>query len=155
MGKSVTFETTLDLERAKREALDRLRREGERAISDEVTALQLRTQAGLDIDGRPFVPYSPEYREAKQKYSGRGSKPDLISFNVPGSKQRNRPGSMLANITHTLEQVGSELIGKVFFASTAEAQKARYNQTTRRFFGFSEEQVRRIQERLRKVINGN
>ena len=143
MGKYVDLKTDLDFEAMKRTALDRLERETQRAVSDETTALIMRTRRGVDVEGRGFAPYSESYADYKAE-KGRNRTPDLTFT-----------GKMLAAITHRIERRATELLGEVFFNSTAEAQKARFNQATRRFFGFSKEQVGRIVERLQKVINGN
>ena len=137
------LKTALDFEKLKRTALDRLERESQRAVSDETTAIVMRTRAGLDVDGAPFKRYSAQYSDYRAE-KGRNITPDLTWT-----------GRMLAAITYRVERLSSEIVGTVFFNSTAEAAKARYNQTTRRFFGFSKEQVRRIVERLQKAINGN
>ena len=143
MGKFVELKTNLDFEAMKRTALDRLERETERAVSDETTVLDMRTRRGLDVDGKPFAAYSPAYAEYKVEL-GRNRTPDLTLT-----------GLMLAAIRHRVVRRASDLLGEVYFNSTEAAQKARFNQATRRFFGFSKEQVGRIVERLQKVINGN
>jgi len=124
-----------EMERGIENALDR-------QLADEAAEIVQRTQGGHDVDNRSFAPYSAPYLKVRRD-KGRGSRPDLTFT-----------GSMLNSITHTVTRVGSEIIGTIFFSSSAEALKAKGNIKSRKFFGLSKEQIINLRNAISRAING-
>lgn len=110
----------------------------EQALADEATQIVLRTQRGVDADGNTFTPYSEAYAK-KRGDSGRQVSPPNLMYT----------GNMLASIATKVTRTLETVLGTIFFNSTREALKARGNQEKRRFFGLSEEQVKRLTDKLR------
>lgn len=148
---AIEIRSNVDFESIKREILESTEIKLGRALEETAREIVTRTQKGLDANGSTFKSYSEAYRKAKEFATGRGSKPDLIGFNrkrrdgkPSRSKAAQRPGSMLASITSDVQRVGRYIVGRIFFSSVKEAQKARGNQRTRRFFALSRQQVERL-----------
>jgi hypothetical protein len=120
-----------------KEKLEKMSVKLETALSDEATRIVLRTQSGKDVDGSSFAPYTPKYAEHRKK-KGRKEAPVDLTFT----------GNMLASIQTKVEKVSDGYLGTIYFGSALEALKARGNQLRRRFFGFSDEQVARIKNKL-------
>lgn len=114
-------------------------------ISDEVTQMKLRTQRGQDVDGRQFKDYTPEYKAYKQAKGRNVGVPDLLLT-----------GAMQQAITQTVKTVGSEIQAQVYFSSAKEGEKARGNikEGKRKFFGFSQEQIKRIKDKITLALKG-
>jgi hypothetical protein len=110
----------------------------EQALSDEATQIVLRTRRGVDADGSPFAPYTEAYAKRRSD-KGRRTSPVDLTFT----------GNMLNAITVKVVRTLETIVGTIFFNSTTEALKARGNQEKRRFFGLSEEQVKRLTDKLR------
>lgn len=110
----------------------------EQVLADEATQIVLRTRRGVDVDGTPFASYTEAYAK-KRGDSGRRTSPVDLTFT----------GNMLNSISTKIVRTLETVIGTIFFNSTTEGLKARGNQEKRRFFGLSEEQVKRITEKLR------
>lgn len=110
----------------------------EQVLSDEATQIELRTLRGVDVNGNTFAPYEPKYAKKRGDEGRRVSPPNLL---VTG----NMLNAITTKVVRTLETV----LGTIFFNSTQEALKARGNQQKRRFFGLSEEQVKRLTDKLR------
>lgn len=113
----------------------------ERALSDEVAEIQIRTQAGRDVNDMAFEPYSEKYRRIKES-TGRGSGVNLTFT-----------GAMLAAIQTRIERIGAKFSGVIFFGSAREAAKAQGNQERREFFALGRRQIERIQETIRRALN--
>lgn len=113
-------------------------------ISDEVTQMKIRISQGRDVKNESFKRYSPKYKDFREA-KGRQTSPVDLTFT----------GKMLASITHNIQPKGDTTEATVFFGSAAEALKAKGNiENGRNFFGFTQEQLVRIQDKLRKVIKG-
>lgn len=123
--------------RVVQERLQQMRQRLEQVLVDEATEIVLRTQDGKDADGKPFDEYSPKYAKYRAK---RGRKTDPVDLTFTGN--------MLAAIQTRVEDTTDGARGVIFFNSALEAAKARGNMERRRFFGLSDEQVRRIRQRL-------
>jgi hypothetical protein len=61
---------------------------------------------------------------------------------------------MLSSIKSVVKDTPEGVVGEVFFASQKEEQKAAGNQRYREFFGFSEEQLTRIENEINEAIKG-
>lgn len=118
-----------------------LKQELQRQTLKEVTELKKRTASGKSVDGFGFKPYSPQY-EKRKRNSGRKTRPVDLTYS----------GAMLRSIQTKVEDNGKRLKATVFFGSAKEAAKAKGNQETRDFFGFSEEQFERIKDSIAKKI---
>ncbi len=136
------------------------------ALEDEVTRMIQRTRSGVDVDGRPFTKYTQAYNRFKGSFSSGFITRHRDSKNGGYKKGKNAKqvkgdysvtqqpvdltlsGSMLASIQVEVRDTPEGVTGTVFFNSASEAAKAQGNQQKRRFFGFSNEQVQRIRDRL-------
>lgn len=137
----ITFKKNFDLKRIADERAERTKRELGAALFDAKAEIVDRTLQGRDVDSRGFKNYSERYGKAKLEKTGRAT-PNLTVT-----------GNMLKNITVKVEQVGKDIVGRLFFSSTAEATKARYNQAIRKFFGLDTSQFNRLIERIRGAWN--
>jgi phage gpG-like protein len=114
---------------------------------DAVRMMIDRTKKGIDIDGMPFAPYSPQYIKYKSE-AGRVTDPVNLQFN--GEMHR----SMLV--------VATDNNANISYGDRQRALVALYHQTgngqpQRKHFGFTSEQARRIMDMLtdaiRKAVN--
>jgi phage gpG-like protein len=101
-----------------------------------------RTKKGIDIDGMPFAPYSPQYIKYKGE-AGRVTDPVNLQFN--GEMHR----SMLVVATNNNANIS--------YGDRQRALVALYHQTgngqpQRKHFGFTSEQARRIMDMLTDAI---
>lgn len=133
--KQADIEGTLD------KKISNLHKEFNIAVSDEVTQMVRRTQSGRDKDNKSFKSYSPSYSKFKRKRGRNVSPPDLTFT-----------GKMLGAITYKTFEQGTKFIGEIFFNSSREATKARGNLRHRQFFGFSKEQILKIQQRIKAAF---
>lgn len=136
----ITIKNQDVLIRLSKERLDKIEHEFEQVLADEATRMVLRTRQGKDVDGNSFAPYTPQYAKFRAK-RGRRSTPVDLTF----------AGNMLAAITTKFERTRDKIVGRIFFNSAREATKARGNQEKRPFFGLSDEQVKRVIEKLKGV----
>jgi integrase len=122
------------------QSLEKIEARFEQAVSDEATRIVLRTQQGKDVDGNSFAEYTEGYAKYRSKRGRKVSPPDLTFT-----------GNMLASIQTTFQKTADAIIGTIFFSSAREALKARGNQEKRRFFGLSDEQVKRITDKMKNI----
>jgi len=113
-------------------------------IGDEAVRMMIdRTKKGIDIDGMPFAPYSPQYIKYKSE-AGRVTDPVNLQFN--GEMHR----SMLVVATNNNANIS--------YGDRQRALVALYHQTgngqpQRKHFGFTSEQARRIMDMLTDAIS--
>lgn len=107
------------------------------ALQDATVELLNRTKSGRDASGSRFKPLSPQYLKYKVRKTGRGA-PDLYLT-----------GAMQKAITSKVDVENNLLIGKIYFTSTKEAEKARGNEKTRKFFELAKAQITTILNKLR------
>lgn len=112
-------------------------------LSDEVTKMKLRIKQGQDVDGQQFDDYTPEYKEFKKKKGRSVGVPDLLFT-----------GAMQQAITQAVTIEGSKIRGKVYFSSAKEGEKAKGNIKKRKFFGFSQEQIKSIKDKIKLALKG-
>lgn len=103
----------------------------------EAGRIKIRTQSGRSVDGGAFPRYSADYAKWRRK-KGRKTRPDLVFT-----------GAMQRAINVKITKGRDVLLGEIFFDSSAEAAKAKYNQQTRTFFGLAQEQF----DRIRRAVN--
>lgn len=133
---AIEFKSNVDFDRIKREILEKQERELKLAINDAATEIVTRTRSQKDARGATFKALTPIYKKFKAR-KGRAAVPDLTYS-----------GKMLASITSTVERLADGLLGRIFFSSQKEAEKARGNMKIRKFFELSKDQVNKIRNRL-------
>lgn len=134
----IKWEKEIDFKDIEKEARSGIRKVLEVSVLDEVTRMVRRTQRGTDINGSAFAPYTPQYAAYRERHNRRTDIVDL-TFN----------GTMLGALIHRIEETPKGVTMEVFFFSEKEALKAAGNQRKREFFGFSDEQVTRIEGKVR------
>lgn len=134
---AIEFKSKVNIQKIKDEILRRQKDNLDRAMTDAATEIVTRTRGQRDARGGQFKALNPIYKRFKIS-TGRSGVPDL-SFS----------GKMLAAITSTVIQAGNNLIGKIFFSSVREAEKARGNMRFRKFFELSADQINKIINKLR------
>lgn len=122
-----------------KEKLEKAKKVFAQAVEDEAARILIRTQQGLDVNGRPFVPYSEPYRRRKAKAGRNTSHPDLLFT-----------GNMQAALQTDVRENPDGAEATIRFGSALEAAKARGNQQLRPFFGLSDEQVARIKTKVER-----
>lgn len=127
--------------RLTKERIAKIAQRFEQVLADEAARIVLRTESGQDVNGSPFVDYTPAYARRKAKKGRQVAHPDLTDT-----------GAMLGSIQTRVEPTTNGYRGTIFFGSAREAAKASGNMKTRRFFGLSEEQVTRIKDRLNRGL---
>lgn len=107
-------------------------------MSDEVTAMKLRTTSGYDYKGKAFKKYAPSTIKIR-KAAGRNTTFVDLTFT----------GKMLQSLTYNINIVGNVLKGIIFFQSPSESEKARFNlELGRDFFGISSQRLTKIKQRI-------
>lgn len=121
----------------------------------ELGEISARTDRGRDAEGSAFKPYTPAYARQKSGFTRSGkSRGRTAGGGTLGNKVNLRvTGQMLSGMRAKVSASGTNLIAKLFFIP-GQAAKAAYNQAIRRFFGLSREQLDRIENGIRKMING-
>lgn len=112
-------------------------------LSDEVTKMKLRIKQGQDVDGQTFKEYTEEYKAFKRSKGRSVGVPDLLLT-----------GAMQNAITQAITIAGNKIRGKVYFSSAKEAEKAKGNIKKRKFFGFTQEQIKRIKDKIQLALKG-
>ena len=134
------------------------------AVEDEIARLKIRTtKSHQDYRGGKFADYSPGYKKWKQENYGR-SEPDLLlSGDLMASITRevtvsgNIVKCVVGFINKVTTYTGKRAYrGKTQQVSTVEkAQRNNYGigVARREFFGFSDEQIERIKEKIRVALS--
>lgn len=102
-----------------------------RAAAEGVNRINKRTSLGLDVNEKPFRPYSDAYKGFR-KSKGRDIDKVKLIFT----------GKMRGAMTSGLQ--GQD--GLIFFSSRAESKKAALNNRTRKFFGLNRGDTRAIRD---------
>lgn len=128
------------IERAVKQRVGKMATEFESAVTVEKNRIQERTQSGLDVNGANFRPYMPYTIENRRRFNKQTAKVDL-TFN----------GDMFKAFKVLFTKAESTVTGVLTFG--VESWKVRKNQDLygRRFFGFSNEQIEIIKNKLRNV----
>lgn len=155
MGIKVT--NKIDLKGYAQRMNENINRELNLAIAVEKTRLIDRTQAGQTVSGAPMKAYSPAYAAWKggSGRSKRGS--SSKAFHNANASKSTHPdltlsGDMLKAITHGVTRLGANIQATISLSRPDQEGKAQGNQAARRFFGLSQEQKKKITERIRKAI---
>ena len=112
-------------------------------IGDEAVRMMIdRTKKGVDIDGMPFAPYSPQYIKYKSE-AGRVTDPVNLQFN--GEMHR----SMVVAATNNNANIS---YGDRQRALIALRHQKGIGVPQRKHFGFTSEQARRIMDMLTAAI---
>ena len=101
-----------------------------------INIIQDRMDAGVTIKGAPFKRYSKEYLKYRLK-KGRQAKPNLAFT-----------GQMQSGMTTT----ATSRMAKIFFTRPVDAKKARANNKTRPFFGFSNSEKEKLKTKFLKGL---
>jgi len=105
--------------------------------------IQRRTQSGVDVTGRRFKPYTPQYKLFREKAGRSGDTVNLFFT-----------GSMMSSMTHS----ATEYTAKVFFQNTSDSSgtsnplKAFALNQKRRFFALSTQEQDDIEEMVNDHI---
>jgi len=126
---SFKFRNRVNIPRKKKELLDDKEKALGLALQKVVLSLNQRTKAGKSVEGSPFADYTPEYAKFKSR-KGRSIAPPDLTFS----------GAMLRAIQFSVKRTANAIIGRIYFNSAKEANKARGNQEKRPFFGLSKEE---------------
>lgn len=133
---AIEVKTNFDASSLGEELITKLETNFGRVMEEMAEQIVTRSRNQLDVDGHRFVELSKPYAKRKAA-SGRSPIPDLTFT-----------GRMLAAITSEVKRVGNNLIGRIFFNSVKEAEKARGNMEIRKFFALSRDQENSITEKL-------
>lgn len=136
---AIEFKANFKPQELAENAIDKQAKALDRAMAEAAEHIITRTRNQIDVDNHRFVGLSPDYAKRKTR-SGRSPVPDLTFT-----------GRMLASIASKVERKGTDLIGRIFFNSVKEAEKARGNMRLRRFFALSRAQIQMIIEKLKAL----
>lgn len=102
-----------------------------RAAAEGVNRINKRTSLGLDVNDKPFRPYSDAYKGFR---ASKGRPVDKVKLIFTGRMR----GAMTSGLQ------GQD--GLIFFSSRAESRKAAQNNRTRPFFGLNKSDRRAIRD---------
>lgn len=102
-----------------------------------------RTARGVDIDGKPFDPYTPAYRKKRTDEGHAGNTPNLFFT-----------GSMFSALTYDADkyQVISYFMNTVDKFGGRNPEKAFFNDEIRPFFGLNESDINEIEALVKDHI---
>lgn len=112
-----------------------------------VKMIRERTAGGIDVDGRPFQPYSGGWKKERRKH-GKASAPVDLNFK----------GNMLASMKASVNTTGCEVA--VSFENGKEAEKANFHNVSgagssrvrRQFLGLTNREVDSLEELLKSRL---
>lgn len=142
---SITVKRNFNLPKDFAEKLEKTSKALGQALNDARAQIITRTKGGRGSQGA-FKGYSEQYLKFKTS-KGRNSTVDLTFT-----------GKMLKAIQVRVEKVSTGLLGRIFFASTQEAIKARVHHLgegkmpERRFFELTEQQLKEITRKIRDAL---
>lgn len=169
---AIITRSTIDLVRQKKLLLERVKRNMSRALKTAEGEIIKRTQSGKEINGGSFAKYDPDYAEWKSGGKGAGAnrwakymtavqkkkvglrKLKITNPGAPGVSDTvnlTLSGKMLQSMTSDVTIEGAEVIGRIYFNTPDGANKARWNDPKRPFFGLSKEQKRAIFNAIRQT----
>ena len=103
---------------------------------------RLRTQSGLDIDLKPFIPYRPATVERRERAGRQVAHPDLTFT-----------GAMLNDLAAKTLDAGVTKDVVVFFRQNAQAEKALHNiELGRDFHGIDDQTMEEIVDAVDNMI---
>ena len=143
------------IERAVNERVEKMANEFSSTVEAEKDQIKIRTQSGIDVDGKQFVPYSnrigPQgvWKDVRKANNKQTAYVDL-TFS----------GDMFKSMRAVFRRDGFKLLATIFFSDPLQAKKAKGHQTgllgtirfePRKFFGLSKSQREAIVSKLRNV----
>lgn len=128
------------IEKAVRARLTRMTPVFKEAVETEKERIISRTQSGVDVFGKRFIPYRPRWKKVRRSYGLQVDRVDL-TFS----------GDMFRALKVSFSRDTRTITGTLSFGS--ESKKAIENELLGRgFFGLSDEQIEIIKNKLRQVI---
>lgn len=147
-----------------------------------------RTKSGIDVNGRAFAPYSDSYAAAKvsgdaRKHGNKGGKVRKAKVKRAKTGKLQKPkvkksgatfgpkipvdltlwGNLLNAITYDARVTHKEVIGRIFFNSSKQGDKARditngvyfgkKTKKARKFFGLSTKQKQSVKAKFKRRFN--
>lgn len=125
-----------------------------RAIEAEKEGIRKRTQQGLDVEGRPFTPYSPKHPGKNWKAVREKTGFQTAFVDLTYSKD------MFNAFKAVVKRDGFKFLATIFFDDAKQAQKAKGHHTgqlgnvkfkARKFFGLSQSQQETIVSKIRNA----
>lgn len=138
---AIEVDVKIDIGRIARDNFDAIERELKLTMQDAATEIDVRSSSGQDVNGQSFAPYAPSTVKSREKAKRQTGYVDLTMT-----------GRMWVALTSTAKRIGESFQGEIFFSTAEAAQKARFNQERRNFFGLSDEQIAKIRARLVSVL---
>ena len=127
------------IEKAVRARLTRMTPVFKEAVETEKERIITRTQSGVDVFGKRFIPYRPRWKKVRRSYGLQVERVDL-TFS----------GDMFRALKVSFSRDTRTITGTLSFGS--ESKKAIENELLGRgFFGLSDEQIEIIKNKLRQV----
>lgn len=142
MTIKVQFKNT-DFKRVADENLNIIQRELSGLIQTELTLLKDRTEKGKDKNNVTFEDYAPSYLAANKE------KRNPPNLRKTGTMSRSLFSTVKQNATAVIGEIRSTLSSRVRYNIEGDSSR---NRPPRDFFGLSEEQVTRIQTKLKNLL---
>jgi hypothetical protein len=125
----------------------------QKAVETEKEAIRIRTQQGLDMDGRPFEKYSSEQKwNWKDTRNKKGYQTGYVDLTFKGD--------MFKALKVSFRRDGFKFLASIFFNDRKQSQKAKGHHTgqlgptkfkARKFFGLSQKQRETIVSKIRNA----
>lgn len=136
---NIKFENLQAIERAVKDRTEKMMPVFKDALGVEKERIVARTQSGLDLDGKKFIPYRPYTVKNRRKFKKQVAYVDL-TFD----------GDMFRAFKVLFSEGESSVTGTLTFG--AESWKVLKNEAyDRKFFGLSNEQIEIIKSKLRNA----
>lgn len=142
------------IERKLKKRIEPMWKAFQKAVETEKEVIRSRTQQGLDVEGRPFEPYSPKSPGSNWK-----SKRERLGYQT-GHVDLTFKDAMFKALKVSFKRDGLKFFATIFFNNRKQAQKAKGHHTgllgtvefmPRKFFGLSRTQRRTIISKIRNA----
>ena len=151
----IKVENIQAIERAVNQRIDKMAIEFSSAVEAEKNQIKVRTQSGVDVNGKQFVAYS-------DKEGPQGAWKDIRKTNNKQTAYVDLTfsGDMFNAMRVVFIKDGFKFLASIFFSDSLQAKKAKGHQTgllgkirfqPRKFFGLSNSQRESIVSKLRNV----
>lgn len=151
----IKVENIQAIERAVNQRIDKMAIEFSSAVEAEKNQIKVRTQSGVDVNGKQFVAYS-------DKEGPQGAWKDIRKTNNKQTAYVDLTfsGDMFNAMRVVFRKDGFKFLASIFFSDSLQAKKAKGHQTgllgkirfqPRKFFGLSNSQRESIVSKLRNV----
>ena len=152
---TIKVENLQAIERAVNQRIDKMAVEFSSAVESEKNQIKVRTQSGVDVNGKQFVAYS-------DKEGPQGVWKDVRNANNKQTAYVDLTfsGDMFNAMRVVFRRDGFKFLATIFFADSLQSKKAKGHQTgllgkirfkPRKFFGLSQQQRESIVSKLRNV----